>query len=139
MSNNYDIFRACAVGDIEYVKKSLREGINLNCRSEIGWTLLFYAIDNERKELVEFLIENGANVNYPSSNGCTPLHLAVDYSIDSTIQTGGQQGDEPLDMIKYLIDEGADVDAKDSKGKSPLDIAKIYNSKKVIEFLQGYK
>ncbi|MCU6792623.1 ankyrin repeat domain-containing protein [Paenibacillus sp. WQ 127069] len=135
---NNKIFTAAAVGDIEYLKNVLSTGIDINCKSETGWTLLVYAVENDRKEMVEFLLNNGADVNFQSSGGWTPLHQAVDLSIDGTIQTGGEQGEEPLDMIKFLLDNGAKVDKKDSRGVSPIDIAKSYHSKKIIDFLEHY-
>ncbi|UKS27307.1 ankyrin repeat domain-containing protein [Paenibacillus sp. HWE-109] len=137
MNNN--IFTAAAVGDIEYIVSSISKGMNINNVSETGWTLLMYAVENERKEVVEFLLNHGADVNFQSFGGWTPLHQAVDASIDGTIQTGGKQGEEPVDMIEYLLDNGADVDIKDSRGLSPIDIAKSYNSKKIIQVLEQNK
>lgn len=136
---NNQIFTAAAVGDIEYLKDVLSTGIDINIKSETGWTLLIYAVENDRNEMVEFLINNGADVNFQSSGGWTPLHQAVDLSIDGTIQSGRKQGEEPIDMIKFLLEKGAEVDKKDNRGVSPIDIAKSYKSEKIIEFLERHK
>jgi ankyrin repeat protein len=138
-NTNYDVFRACAAGNIEYIKKYILNGMNPNVENEVGWTLLNLAVEHDRKEIVQFLLESGVNINFQSSCGWTPLHQAVDLSIDGTIQTGGAQGDEPTDMIKYLLDNGADINLMDSDGRSSIDIAKMYNSKKIIHFLKHYK
>ncbi len=41
-----------------------------------GYTPLFWAVEDNNKELVSFLIQNGANVNAKSVKGQTPLSLA---------------------------------------------------------------
>ncbi|WFR59478.1 ankyrin repeat domain-containing protein [Anaerocolumna sp. AGMB13025] len=138
-NDDYDIIRACAVGDIEYVRKHLEQGINPNSVYKYGWTPLICAVENEQKEIVELLLKSGADVNFQPVGGWTALHQAVDVSIDGTIQNRGKQGDEPIEMIKYLLDNGADITLKNGDGRTPLDIAKIYNSQKVIMFLINYK
>jgi len=45
-----------------------------------GYTPLFWAVDDNNKELVSFLIQNGANVNAKSIKGKTPLSLAEEGS-----------------------------------------------------------
>ncbi|WP_164827887.1 ankyrin repeat domain-containing protein [Paenibacillus ehimensis] len=133
-----NIFKAAATGDIDYIKNALSVGIDINCKSESGWTLLLYAVENDKKDIIEFLLNNGADVNFQSSGGWTLLHQAIDLSIDGTIQTSGELGEEPIDMIKFLLDNGADVDLRDSLGRTPIDIAKSYNSLKIIDFLERY-
>lgn len=136
---DYDIIRACAIGDIEYVKEYINKGTNLNEVSNNGWTPLICAVENDKMEMVELLLNNGTDVNFQNIGRWTALHQAVDISIDGTIQTRGKQGDEPLDMIKYLLDNGADVNIKDNHGRTPFDIAMLYKSKKIIEFLKDYQ
>ncbi|MEK4512102.1 ankyrin repeat domain-containing protein [Paenibacillus anaericanus] len=136
--NSIDIFTAAATGDIETTKALLSSGVDPNCVSDTGWNLLIYAVENDRNDMVEFLLDCGANVNFQSAGGWTALHQAVDLSIDGTIQTGGKQGDEPTDMIKYLLDRGANLSLKDNMGSSPLDIARTYNSKKIIKFFNEF-
>ena len=60
------------------------------------------------KEMAEFLISLGADVNSKDNDGDTPLHWSASSS------------NKPLDLIKFLIDSGADVNAKDNGGWSPL-------------------
>ncbi|GIO41565.1 ankyrin repeat domain-containing protein [Paenibacillus apis] len=134
----YNIFRAIAVGNIGFVKDFLSNGGDPNFEDN-GWTLLTCAIENERIEIVEILLNNGTDVNYRSSNGWTALHQAVDISIDGTIQTGGKPGEEPIDIIKFLLDKGANINIEDIQGNSSLDIAMRYNSKKIINFLKEYR
>lgn len=52
------------------------------------------------------MLQNGAEINFKSFEEWTPLHVAVDISIDGTIHAGGSLGEEPTELIKYLLDNG---------------------------------
>jgi len=64
----------------------LENGADINAaltgRSAAGWTSLHYAAVDGDKELVKFLISNGANVNKATAEGSTAIYLAKmgDYS-----------------------------------------------------------
>jgi hypothetical protein len=48
------------------------------CQAENGWTALYHAINNDSsEEWINFLLENGADINTPVANGETPAQLAV--------------------------------------------------------------
>lgn len=64
----------------------------------------------ESKEMAEFLISLGADVNGEDGSGQTPLHWNIITN-------------KPLDLIRFLIDSGADVNTKDNDGKTPLHMA----------------
>lgn len=72
-NENYDVFRACAAGDIEYIKSFLLSGMNPNVENEVGWILLNLAVEHDRKEIVEILLKSGLNINFQSSGGWPPL------------------------------------------------------------------
>ncbi len=78
-------------------------------RDSNGNTPLHVGIYMSNKEVVEFFVECGADVNAKNNNGCTPLHWAC------------QEADTGI--AKYLIEQGADINAKDKKGNTPLHIA----------------
>ncbi|MBD0380988.1 ankyrin repeat domain-containing protein [Paenibacillus sedimenti] len=136
---NDSICRAVATGNIEYIKFSFLRGISVDYKCiKSGHSLLNIAIENEQLEVVRFLLQNGANINLKSIEGWTPLHVAVDVSIDGTIQSGGNPGEEPTEVLKYLLDNGADKNIMACNGKTPTDIARDYNSQKIINFLENY-
>ncbi|AZN41601.1 ankyrin repeat domain-containing protein [Paenibacillus albus] len=114
---------------------SLSSGISPNavCENSLQ-SLLTIAVENDQKDMIQLLLMIGADINFKSYGGWTPLHAAVDISIDGTIQTGGKPGDEPTEIIKYLLDNGADRNILNRNGQTPLDIAKAYKSKKIIDF-----
>jgi ankyrin repeat protein len=91
-----------------------------------GFTLLHFASDFQCVAAVEYLIGLGMDPNILDSNGQSPLHVAVDSEIDSTVQTGG-----PLlyETTKRLLELGADLYLKDRKGESPLDWINGYGEK----------
>ena len=68
-----------------------------------GLTVLHHAVKNGKKEIIELLISNGADINSKDNNGYTPLHYATWNNDCST--------------LKLLISHGADVNAFDKTDK----------------------
>ena len=64
---NYMIKSLCesaGKGDLEKVKKYIEEmGIDINVRTECGYTPLFWAIQQKRKEVIKYLLEKGVKIN----------------------------------------------------------------------------
>jgi ankyrin repeat protein len=61
------------------------------------------------RDVIDFLIKQGADLNAPDAAGDRPLHLAID------------RGHRVI--AKYLVQKGADIDAQDRAGKTPLQLA----------------
>ncbi|HJZ58755.1 MAG TPA: ankyrin repeat domain-containing protein, partial [Gemmataceae bacterium] len=61
-------------------------------------TPLHLAVVHGHSDVVEYLIQRGADVNADSGGGWTPLHLAA--------------RTDRLDIVKLLVESGAKVDAK---------------------------
>jgi ankyrin repeat protein len=57
-----------------------------------GYTPLFWAVDDNNKELVSFLVKNGANVNAISNKGKTPLSLAEEGGYDEIVEVLNASG-----------------------------------------------
>jgi ankyrin repeat protein len=74
-----------------------------------GLNALMYAIRGGCYSCVEQLVAAGANVNFPTPEGITPLMLALD--------------DEHNETAKFLMDKGANLDVWDWWGRTPLWIA----------------
>ena len=122
---------------IDLVKSILDEGADPNTPNRLSVTPLMAAAECESEEILELLLSHGTDINGKGHEGNTALHIAVDMSIDGTIQSGGNPGDEPINVIEALIRHGADLVAKNDKGETPLDWAKDYKSKKVIAELSN--
>lgn len=79
---------------------------------------MYEAIQNGRLDLLQMLVEAGADVN-GTLNGTPMLCLAA-------------RG-ESTGIVQYLIDHGADVNARDPDGMTPKDLALTKQIKEVIE------
>jgi ankyrin repeat protein len=89
----------------------LAGGADVNAKNVDGWTPLHEAAFGGRKEIVELLISNGADVNAKHDGfGTTPLHRAA------------YRGHK--EIVELLIGKGADVNAKNANGETPIDWAK---------------
>lgn len=88
---------------------------------QLRLTPLHYAVLSGR-EMVELLIEKGANINMVSEDGPTLLHYAAAFS-------------DKREVVELLIKEGANVDAIDDNGNTPLSWAAEHSQKGVIESL----
>ena len=93
-------------------------------RKVIDGPLLHNAAYHGRKEIAEFLISKGANLNVKTrQDGSTPLHLAV--------RPRGGSDNKTVEIVELLIANGADLNAKrninvngkDRLGLTPLDHA----------------
>ena len=120
-------------GNLEAVKQHIAAGTDVNTKNNIGQTALFHAClpfvhtDNP-VEIVQLLIENGADVNVKSTGatGWTPIHQAsqiLRYEDDDTTA---------VDIIELLIENGADVNAKDRIGSTPLHLAETIQIAKLL-------
>jgi ankyrin repeat protein len=89
---------------------------------------LHYAAGGGHKEIVELLIDEGADVNAKGENGWNPLHLAA--------------GRGQKEVAELLIANGADVNAKvvsgAKQGKTPLDAANETNYPKTADLIRKH-
>jgi ankyrin repeat protein len=82
---------------------------NYNYRINDGITPLHAASRGGHIGFMEFLIEQGADVNIKNASGSTPLHEAV--------RSG------KIDAIKKLLTHNVDINAQDARGNSVLHLA----------------
>ncbi|WP_265030421.1 ankyrin repeat domain-containing protein [Wolbachia endosymbiont (group B) of Athalia cordata] len=126
-------------GYIELAKLLIEKGANVNAQDNEGKTPLHLAVSssnldiigvpifirrlidgedenvNLQDNIVEILIEKGANINIQDNEGKTPLHLAVSNS------SLGAEG--IAIVVETLIGRDAKVDIQDNEGKTPLHLA----------------
>ncbi len=75
-----------------------------------------------KRDVMELLLINGADINHLGESGQTPLILAITKS--------------ELLMTKRLIAHGADVNQAGGSGRSPLEIATESSNSEIIRLLQ---
>ena len=95
---------------------------NVNARRKYdNDTALIYASENGHKEVVEVLLDNGADVNAYNNYGNTALMMA------------SSKGH--IKIVEMLLEKEADLDAKNNDGETALIIANENEHKEVVEML----
>jgi len=89
----------------------LQEGADVNTQATWDKTPLITAVERGLEDVVEKLINAGADVNIAANAGYTALY----YASDST-----SRRDINPNIIKLLVDAGADVDAQTDSGNTAL-------------------
>jgi ankyrin repeat protein len=98
-------------GNIFAVKSILRSGVDSNVKDRLYFMPLLLAVLDGRLDIVNLLIDHGADVNMTSGLwDWAPLHGAIVH--------------DKTEIANVLIRRGADVKKKNKFGQSPLDLAK---------------
>lgn len=99
---------ACAVGDLDLVREIYSRDIkpDLNYRTTQGTTALHLAVAKKHYHIVEFLLENGADVKCKDKLGQLALHRAA------------AQGQ--MNLVTLLCNKGSPVNFQDNDGWTPL-------------------
>ncbi|KAM9336972.1 poly [ADP-ribose] polymerase tankyrase-2 [Symphorus nematophorus] len=107
-----ELFEACRSGDLERVRKLLAAE-NVNSRDTAGRksTPLHFAAGFGRKDVVDFLLQNGANVHARDDGGLISLHNACSFG--------------HAEVVSLLLHHGADANARDNWNYTPLHEAAI--------------
>jgi hypothetical protein len=115
----YTAFYCAIVGDYQGLANHIIENKSiLYSRDKHGRPLLYIAARNGHYKVCEILLEYGADVNFPTDKGSTPLHAA------------SYHGHE--DIINLLISYGADINKKNEFGLTPSDNAATNRYKELI-------
>ncbi len=105
-----ELLEEVAAGDIDAVRKLLKEGVSANAADEDGATALMYAARDGDLELVRLLVANGAD---PRRVGCLHWHEEgkEDWWTGSALHAAAGGGH--MDVVRYLVGElGMDVDTQ---------------------------
>ena len=103
------IHMAVRTGNLDALKRILRENVSVNQQNVKGETVLHF---QQNAESFQLLLEHGANVNLQDDKGRTPLFNFLEQS----------------EMAKILIEAGANVEHSNRAGKTPRSEAKRINS-----------
>lgn len=124
MSNSF--VTAAYNGDIDTIKKQIKEGIDVNIKGDSGFTALMQACHNGHIEIVKYLVENNANVNARNDYFSTALTNACFPADDKN---------KAKDIIKYLVSKGADPNSGTVHDLIPLQFAVLNNDQELLIFL----
>ena len=128
---------ACAAGDVtplhvavgngytKLVTLLLSKGAHVDALLAQGRiTPLWLAVDKEKKQCVELLLEAKAQATIQDDNEWSPLHVAA---------KNGSAG-----IARLLIAHGADVQCANNKGYAPLQVAAEEGYTQVVEILLSH-
>ncbi|XP_058832554.1 protein phosphatase 1 regulatory subunit 16A isoform X3 [Topomyia yanbarensis] len=102
------LLEAAARNDIVEVAKLLQKGVTPDATNMDGLTALHQCCIDDNAEMLNLLLDYGANVNAQDSERWTPLHAAA---------TCGH-----LNLVKILIGRGANLLSVNADGNMPYDI-----------------
>jgi ankyrin repeat protein len=106
----------------------LKNGANINdknVRDTIDQTPLIVAADSGCKDIVEMLLQAGANIEHRNDQGETALISAA------------QEGHK--EIVQMLLDAGANVNQENADGETALDLAvRLRQNKDLINLLLEY-
>lgn len=140
------------------IKKYIKSGGNPNEVEENGESVICFALRYHcDEEIIDLLIESGADVNHTDNEGVSVFDVAVTYNnlslIERLIKSGfdvnhptRQSGFTPLmgavcygrtEVIKKLLELGVDVHARDAYGLNAIDFARKMHKKSILDLLQG--
>lgn len=153
-----DIWMACESGDIEYVKRYVEAGNDIEARNRAKWTPLMLASRSGHADSVRFLIDAGADVEAQDKDGQTALMRTlwdghedvVQILIDAgaNVETLDHDGRTALmwaswgghmDVVRTLIDAGANIEAQDKYGWTALVGTSVNGHTNVVQTLINAK
>jgi len=105
-------------GWVEEIDIFLNAGVDVNMRSPTGTcsSALQFAVAMRNAQILEKLIQNGANPNQQDNYGDTPLHWAINYN-DPT-------------AVGILLNAGADIEIKNNSQSMPKTMVTYNNEVK---------
>jgi ankyrin repeat protein len=133
---------AAKAGDSAKVRVLLKDNPALVSSRDEGWTPLHIAVEFGKKDVVELLLANKADINakllLPLSETMSSWSdLILKFQIinlDSTpMHFAAQEGHR--DIVELLLAKGADVNTRNGGGNTPLHWAAKYGHKDVAELL----
>jgi ankyrin repeat protein len=123
--DGFPVFALAAVFNQHAVAEYLlARGADVNAvsRNAAGYTALTGAVASGHKEIVAWLLANGADVHHRYGAGYTPLHTAA--------------ANGHLEIVGMLIKAGTDPAARTNDGKTPLSFAEGRKHAEVAVFLR---
>ncbi|GMH36832.1 hypothetical protein BSKO_04705 [Bryopsis sp. KO-2023] len=150
---NSDLYNAAGSGDSE--KELLSKGADpSSTHGGFNSTPLHVAAEQGHVEIVEMLIEKGANVDAQNNRGVTALYFAAQnghleiarvlVQAGATVDLETERGATPLiiaaengelEVAGFLLESGANVNARNDTGDTPLHKAGYYGNPELVRLL----
>ncbi len=151
------LVRSAEFGDLDAVKKHLKEGASINGRDTNGDTALIGAARENQSDMVSFLLSKGADASLTNNFNKTALHTALFDHADEALckklikpgrdYSGQDMHGNPavfytaqygqIEVLDALAAAGADLAQKGRGGTTPLMCAIAVYQKEAIDRLLG--
>lgn len=112
------LIRAAQNGYIDIIKELVNNGANYK---DHQGAILTIAAFNGKKDVVEYFLKKGVNVDVKDQDGSTALINA--------------SNNNQLEIVKYLVKNGADVNAKSKNGTTSLMVSASSGNSDIITLL----
>jgi len=113
---------------LDVMKALIAAGADTAAKAQDGSTLLLSAASGARLPTVKYVFEElDKNMDVATSNGNTPMHLAV--------VLAGRTEPECLEVVKYLSEHGAKLDEKNAAGRTPISSADNIPFDSLVKYL----
>lgn len=146
--------------DLNQLKTLIEQGANVNDR---GLPLALALTRTEGAKTVQFLVENGADVNYMGEYNSKPYTFGVSNrpdklkvliengadinAVDSNnkgysllhVAIGWNYTPSSFEAVKYLVENGADVNKRSENGITPMQLAEQSDYDDIYEYFQKIK
>ncbi len=123
--NTQEILNPIRNDNLHRVKELVKKNpILVNKRMDMGYTPLFYATENNKIEIAEYLISKGADVDFV---------LLDDYYGITPMTNGIVKGN--FKMVKMLRERGAEIQYRTNLGENYLHFATAGNKVEIAEYL----
>ena len=122
---NSNLTRAfnCFISLLGHSIKSSPEFINyINQKNSKGYNALLYSAFRGNLEILNKLIELGADISITNASGLNALHLAA-------------QGNYPHIIVNLIEKYGMDVNSRDNKGNTALHWGVYKNNRQAVDYL----
>ncbi len=139
---NRDLLKACKRGNVENLEEAIQAGADANCEDEKGVPAIMWAVYSGDMEVVEFLIEEGADCD-PES-GPMPVEGNGNYWetawYGSTLVAAAGEGH--MDIVEFLISDcGVDInkvdynDEEDQNGMTAVIASASNGHEAIVKYL----
>lgn len=110
-------------GNVPLVEMLVKEKyVNLDHQDKDKNTSLHYSVIQRNYELIDLLVDNGADIDVQNADGQTALMVAA------------KAGDDKL--TDYLLDYGADKKLRDRAGRTALQLAESSGNRRCVELIR---